>query len=86
MLNGTYRGSHGLGLIRRYADGEELEEQELISMQATMYLLTLYLNPQRSWEDFLWRGSDHFVEEIWPMILERREIQSDLFGHGSVSP
>jgi hypothetical protein len=82
-----FDGSYGVNLIQRYADGENLDKQSMEAMMSTMYLIGLYLKPQRSWEDFLaWKGPDHFVREIWPTIKDRNEIASGLFGHGAISP
>lgn len=84
-FNGT-QGASGLDLIRRYEQGEDLQPEQMESMRATMYLIYLYLYPQRAWEGFRWKGPDHFLEEIWPRVKERHAIQSGLFGHGAVSP
>jgi hypothetical protein len=82
-----FDGSYGLSLIQRYAEGEKLDKGDMEAMKSVMYLISLYLKPQRSWEDFLaWKGPDHFIREIWPMIRDRSEIASGLFGHGAVSP
>jgi hypothetical protein len=85
VLNG-HKGAYGLSLIERYARGEKLDEQEVQSMRATMYLVSNYLYPPRSWEDFYWRGPDHFVQDVWPKIRDRQELLSGLFGHGAISP
>ncbi|NIS80903.1 MAG: hypothetical protein GTO14_11985 [Anaerolineales bacterium] len=85
MLNG-HKGAYGLSLIERFARGEKLGHQEIQSMRATMYLLSNYAKPPRAWEDFRWRGQDHFIQEVWPLIRDRKELLSGLFGHGAVSP
>lgn len=85
MLNG-HKGDQGLELIERFRNGETLDNDELQSMRSTMYLVWLYLNPQRTWEDFQWPGPEAFAHEIWPEIMEREELLSGLFGHGAVSP
>lgn len=79
-------GPLGLALIRGYANGRELSPEELDTMRATMYLISLYLRPQHAWEDFKWQGPEYFIRELWPEVEERDEIISGLFSHGSVKP
>jgi hypothetical protein len=76
----------GLALIRAYAKGDKLTPEEMETMRGTMYLISLYLHPQRQWEDFSWQGPDHFIKESWPQIENRQEMLSGLFSHGSVKP
>jgi hypothetical protein len=76
----------GLALIRAYAQGDELSPEQEDTMKGTMYLISLYLRPQRHWEDFVWQGPEHFINELWPQVEDRREILSGLFSHGSVKP
>ena len=76
----------GLALIRGYAKGENLSPNELETMRGTMYLISLYLRPQRQWEDFVWQGPEHFVDQMWPQIEDRHEMLNGLFSHGAVKP
>lgn len=76
----------GLALLREYANGDDLNPEEMATMRATMYLISLYLRPQRQWEDFAWQGPEHFLKELWPAIEDRHEMLSGLFSHGSVKP
>lgn len=76
----------GLRLIRDYAKGERLNPQEHETMRGTMYLISLYLRPQRQWEDFVWQGPEHFIDEFWPQIEQRQDVLSGLFSHGEVKP
>jgi hypothetical protein len=76
----------GLALIRAYAKGEKLTPEEMETMRGTMYLVSLYLRPQRQWEDFVWQGPDQFIEAMWPQIEDRHEMLSGLFSHGAVKP
>lgn len=85
MVNG-YQGARGLKLIERYANGETLDEEQLQSMRAMMYLISSYIKPQRVWADFRWQGSEHFMKELWPEIKERQEYLNGQFGHGAVRP
>lgn len=85
MVNG-HKGARGLRLIERYVNGETLNEGQLQSMRAIMYLISRYLEPQRTWADFRWRGPEHFVAELWPTIKDRQEILNGQFGHGAVRP
>ena len=79
-------GSHGLNLIRRYADGESLTPSEMVSMRAAMYLITQYVYPPRTWDDFRWEGPEHFIREIWPEVRDRSDIFHGFFGDGGKSP
>lgn len=85
MVN-DYKGARGLKLIDRYANGEMLDEEQIQSMRAMMYLISSYIKPQRVWADFRWQGPGHFVKELWPKIKERQEILNGQFGHGAVRP
>jgi hypothetical protein len=85
VVNG-YKGARGLKLIERYANGEKLDEDQIQSMRAMMYLISRYLEPQRTWADFRWRGPEHFVKELWPKIKDRQELLNGQFGHGAVRP
>jgi hypothetical protein len=85
MWNG-YHGAHGLELIHRYANGESFNGTQEEAMRAAMYLITMYMRPQRSWEKFQWQGADWFIDELWPQVKDRHEILNGLFGHGVVSP
>ena len=76
----------GLDLIERYANGEALDDNHLQSMRAMMYLISRYLEHQRSWADFRWRGPEHFVEHLWPQIRARFEYLNGQFGHGAIRP
>jgi hypothetical protein len=94
MLNGhknkvlaqNYPHARGLDLIRRYARGEELDQEELDAMRATMYLLSQYARPARDWQHFQWQGPEHFVREIWPLFSEETGVVSNNFADGTVSP
>jgi hypothetical protein len=85
MVNG-YKGARGLRLIERYVNGEMLDEEQLQSMRAMMYLISSYIRPQRTVEDFRWSGPEHFVKEHWPEIKERQEYLNGQFGHGAIRP
>ncbi len=76
----------GLALIRAYAKGEELSLEQMEIMRGTMYLISLYLRPQRQWEDFVWQGPEHFIEVMWPQIEDRHDMLTGLFSHGEVKP
>ncbi|MGD2058263.1 MAG: hypothetical protein PVF85_08950 [Anaerolineales bacterium] len=76
----------GLALIRAYAQGEDLSPAEMETVRGTMYLISLYLRPQRQWEDFVWQGPDHFIKEMWPEVEGRHEMLNGLFSHGAVKP
>jgi hypothetical protein len=76
----------GLSLIRAYAKGEQLSPDEMETMRGSMYLISLYLRPQRQWEDFVWHGPDHFITEMWPQIKDRHEMLTGLFSTGTVKP
>lgn len=79
-------GTHGIELIKRYASGEAVNGQDMESMRSAMYLITLFHNSQRTWEHFLWRGPEQFIEEVWPNVQKWSDVQSGLFGHGAISP
>lgn len=79
-------GSQGLDFIRRYAVGEELSKPEMDRARAAMYLIAQFLYPARAWSEFKWRGAEHFLEEIWPEVRDRREIMHGLFGDGATAP
>jgi hypothetical protein len=94
MLNGNknkvfaqnYPNARGLDLIRRYALGEELNQEELSAMRATMYLLAQYARPARDWQEFQWQGPEHFIREIWPVFDEETGVANNNFADGTVSP
>lgn len=86
VLGQNYPNARGLDLIRRYAQGEQLTEEELSSMRATMYLLTQYARPARDWGGFQWQGPDHFIREVWPQLGEETAVSSNNFADGTVSP
>lgn len=79
-------GTKGLSLIRRYAKGEELTDAQLASMRGAMYLIVQYARPPRDWEDFRWKGPEHFVREIWPRVKDRQDISHGYFGDGAKAP
>ncbi len=79
-------GSRGLGLIRRYANGEELSASEIASMRAAMYLIVQYVHPPQDWEDFRWKGPEHFIRKIWPQVQDRYDIMHGFFGDGGKAP
>jgi hypothetical protein len=85
MVNG-YKGARGLKLIERYANGENLNDDQMQSMRAMMYLISRYIEPQRTWADFHWRGPEYFMKELGPKIKERQGLLTGQFGHGAVSP
>lgn len=78
--------TRGLTLIRRYASGEQLTESQLEAMRAAMYLIEQYYRPPRAWEQFRWKGPDHFMENIWPELTERSDVMNGYFGDGSKTP
>ncbi len=79
-------GSQGLNSIRRYAAGEELEPDDLATMRATMYLLVQLVYPPRDWEDFRWRGPEHFMREIWSKVKDFPELMHGHFSDGAKFP
>ncbi|NIM94701.1 MAG: hypothetical protein GTO18_13455 [Anaerolineales bacterium] len=79
-------GSRGLDLIRRFVNSEELTSQEMDAMRATMYLLAQYVSPAREWDEFQWKGVEHFIEKIWPEVQDRQDIRHGDFGDGFRSP
>jgi len=79
-------GTHGIELIKRYAAGEALNGQDMEAMKATMYLITLFHNSQRSWEHSQWRGPEQFIKDVWPNAEKWSDVHSGLFGHGAISP
>lgn len=94
MLNGTrnrvlaqnYPNARGLDLIRRFALGEELNQEQLHTMRATMYLLTQYARPARDWDHFQWQGPEHFIREVWPLFNQETGVLNNNFADGTVSP
>lgn len=86
VLAQNYPNARGLDLIRRYAQGEQLTEEEISTMRATMYLLTQYARPSRDWRDFQWQGPDRFLREVWPMFNEEPSVATNNFAAGTVSP
>jgi hypothetical protein len=86
ILGQNYPNARGLDLIRRYALGEELNQEELSAMRATMYLLAQYARPARDWQEFQWQGPEHFIREIWPDFNEETGVANNNFADGAVSP
>jgi hypothetical protein len=86
VLGQNYPNARGLDLVRRYAQGEQLSEEELSSMRATMYLLTQFARPARNWGDLKWQGPAHFIQEIWPLLSEETGVTTNNFADGTVSP
>jgi hypothetical protein len=76
----------GIRLIQRLAQGDSLNAEERESMRATMYLLHQTVQPVRDSEMFSWQGEEAFLQDTWPLIKERLEIESGLYAHGAVSP
>ena len=62
-MSNTSAGSRGINLIRRFVHGEKLTSQEIDAMRATMYLLAQYASPALEWEEFRWKGVEHFIEK-----------------------
>ncbi|MEJ2011056.1 MAG: hypothetical protein P8X64_02400 [Anaerolineales bacterium] len=78
--------SPGIELLQRYADGEQLNDQEMETLRSAMYAIRQTFYPPRTWGSFQKLNVDQFMQELWPAIRERREIQTGLFEHGSVKP
>jgi hypothetical protein len=51
-----------------------------------MYLIVQYVHPPQDWEDFRWKGPEHFIREIWPQVKDRHDIMHGFFGDGGKSP
>jgi hypothetical protein len=78
--------SPGIELLQRYADGEGLTEQEMETLRSTMYIIRQTFYPPRTWGSFQKLNVDQFMQEVWPEVRERFEVQTGLFEHGSVKP
>lgn len=78
--------TRGLGLIRRYAKGEQLNQEQLRAMRASMYLIVQYFRPPQAWEHFSWKGPEHFIGEIWPQVKDRPDLMHGFFADGSKTP
>ncbi len=85
-MSNTSAGSRGINLIRRFVHGEKLTSQEIDAMRATMYLLAQYASPALEWEEFRWKGVEHFIEKIWPEVRDRQDVRYGFFGDGLKSP
>jgi hypothetical protein len=78
--------SPGIELLRRYADGEQLTSEEMESLRSMMYMIRQTYSPPRTWASFQGLSVEGFMQDIWPQVRERFEIQSGLFEHGAVKP
>ena len=85
-MSNTSAGSRGINLIRRYVNGEELTSEERDSMRAAMYLLAQYVSPASEWDEFQWKGIEHFIDKIWPEVQGRQDVRHGFFGDGLKPP